>query len=196
MDLTALKSVHKETSAADGRASYHDMARKLIQVDSDTSVNMVENPAIAAAAQRQSTAEPSSVVDPIKRLELISTSPNIFPLIVDCRRNKDRLEGSLTLEEFVFSQFYRPGMVSSWTVVFVSERAEAAITVRENQKRYHPDQPVLAFCLDNVRVMEVLENIRQQQVASGKLKRFRTGIGGKLLGRKSKHGISNIGTIL
>jgi len=57
------------------------MARKLIQVDSDTSVNMVENPAIAAAAQRQSSAEPCSVVDPIKRLELISTSPNIFPLV-------------------------------------------------------------------------------------------------------------------
>lgn len=61
-----------------------------------------------------------------------------------------------------------------------SERVEAAVTARENQKHYHPGQPVTAFSLDNIRAVELLESIRQQQKASGKLKKFKTGLGGIL----------------
>lgn len=66
---------------SDGRASYHDMTKKLSESTNAPAMKMVENPAVLAAARQPPTSEPSSVVDSIQRLEAIATTTSIHPLV-------------------------------------------------------------------------------------------------------------------
>ena len=75
--------------------------------------------------------------------------------------NRKLLVHSVSVVQFAFAQFYFPEKLSDYEAVFVSKNGVEAAVVRDNQRKYHPQQRCGAWSLE--------DNLVRQKVKSYEL---------------------------
>jgi len=172
--IMKIKEFHSHTKSDDGSASFQDMLMRWDEDGQPASPTRTGSPMPRTLKQRQRTpltrAEVSAKLDNLARLEIIATTPTISPLLVDCRTNQPKFPGALTLFEYLFLQFNQPKSLQKWCTILLGTDELQLYNLRENQKKYHPQQQVTAFSVKDKAVVEFIEQIRLNQKSNGKLR--------------------------
>ena len=83
------------------------------------------------------------------------------------RRAGLQKKGLIGLETFLQFQFMFPDRAAKHAAVFLSSGKEG-LQIRENQKKYHPEQSVFALDMMKVEVYEKVDALCKEQAKSGK----------------------------
>ena len=106
-----------------------------------------------------------------------------------------QITGTITTEDFLTVRYVSAKTVEGLCVVLLGDKGgKDAVCIRENSKKYHPQQKVAAFDLDNERVTAAVENIRTHQKASGRFGRLSGILGRAKSGSKPAPLSSNAGS--
>ena len=83
------------------------------------------------------------------------------------RRAGSQKKGLIGLETFLEFQFMFPDRAANFAAVFLSSGKEG-LQIRENQKRYHPEQSAFALDMMKVEIYEKVDALCKEQAKTGK----------------------------
>ena len=153
-EFGSIHSAHKEISASGGAAVKYDdivkvMAKKnpVAKTNRKVGPNTFDDWESFVAGMRKG-----------KAVLLVNASPV---------RKRQQTNGEVDVEAFYEFQFYYEEIARHYTVAFLSEGKEG-LQVRQNQKKYHPEQMVYAIDCNEKKNQERLKGLRDQLLKDGK----------------------------